>query len=53
LTAVLTIELKEKIYAERGEYGVPIIDAVDMRYNWACYECQLGRLKEAEDWLHK
>ena len=24
-----------------------------MRYNLACYECQLGRLKEAKEWLAK
>jgi predicted Zn-dependent protease len=24
-----------------------------MRYNLACYECQLGRLKQAKDWLEK
>ena len=24
-----------------------------MRYNLACYECQLGRLAEAKDWLQK
>ncbi len=22
-----------------------------MRYNLACYECQLGNLKEAREWL--
>jgi hypothetical protein len=30
LNTVLTIELKERIYAERGEAGVHIIDAVDI-----------------------
>jgi len=24
-----------------------------MRYNLACYECQLGRLEQARDWLEK
>ena len=24
-----------------------------MRYNLACYECQLGRLEQAKHWLHK
>ncbi len=24
-----------------------------MRYNLACYECQLGRLEQARDWLQK
>src|SRR5262249_12796393 len=24
-----------------------------MRYNLACYECQLGRLEEAKEWLTK
>jgi len=24
-----------------------------MRYNLACYECQLGRLEQAKDWLEK
>jgi tetratricopeptide (TPR) repeat protein len=24
-----------------------------MRYNLACYECQLGRLKQAKSWLQK
>jgi len=24
-----------------------------MRYNLACYSCQLGRLDEARDWLKK
>ncbi len=24
-----------------------------MRYNLACYECQLGRLGQAKDWLEK
>ncbi len=24
-----------------------------LRYNLACYECQLGRLEQAKDWLHK
>jgi tetratricopeptide (TPR) repeat protein len=24
-----------------------------MRYNLACYECQLGRLKQAKNWLEK
>ena len=24
-----------------------------MRYNLACYECQLGRLKQAKEWLEK
>ncbi|MBI4658343.1 MAG: hypothetical protein HY735_05780 [Verrucomicrobia bacterium] len=30
LNTILSIELKEKIYAERGEHGVHIIDAVDV-----------------------
>jgi hypothetical protein len=24
-----------------------------MRYNLACYECQLGRLEQAKGWLEK
>lgn len=24
-----------------------------MRYNLACYECQLGRLEQAKSWLEK
>jgi hypothetical protein len=24
-----------------------------MRYNLACYECQLGRLEQAKQWLEK
>ena len=24
-----------------------------MRYNLACYECQLGRLEQAKNWLEK
>ena len=24
-----------------------------MRYNLACYECQLGRLEQAKNWLQK
>jgi hypothetical protein len=24
-----------------------------MRYNLACYECQLGRLEQAKEWLEK
>jgi hypothetical protein len=24
-----------------------------MRYNLACYECQLGRLEQASEWLEK
>jgi hypothetical protein len=27
-------------------------DAI-MRYNLACYECQLGRLEQAKGWLQK
>jgi hypothetical protein len=26
-------------------------DSATMRYNLACYECQLGRLTEARRWL--
>ena len=26
-------------------------DSATMRYNLACYECQLGRQKEAKRWL--
>jgi len=36
---------------------LPVVDKfpkdATMRYNLACYECQLGRLKEAEEWLSK
>jgi predicted Zn-dependent protease len=37
-------------------YGVliPVVDKFSeptIRYNLACYSCQLGRLKEAEQWL--
>jgi tetratricopeptide (TPR) repeat protein len=28
-------------------------DSVIMRYNLACYECQLGRLEQARNWLEK
>jgi tetratricopeptide (TPR) repeat protein len=28
-------------------------DSTTMRYNLACYECQLGRLDEARSWLKK
>lgn len=40
-------------------YGVllPVLDRFPqeyvMRYNLACYSCQLGRLDEARDWLKK
>jgi hypothetical protein len=30
LNTVLSIDLKERIYAERGEQGVHIVDAVDI-----------------------
>lgn len=43
----------------REAYGV-LISVVDkfpdehlMRYNLACYSCQLGNLKEAYQWLEK
>jgi tetratricopeptide (TPR) repeat protein len=28
-------------------------DTATMRYNMACYECQLGRLEQAKQWLGK
>lgn len=28
-------------------------DNATMRYNLACYECQLGRLEQAKEWLQK
>ena len=36
---------------------LPVVDKFSgdqtMRYNLACYECQLGRLKQAKKWLEK
>jgi tetratricopeptide (TPR) repeat protein len=36
---------------------LPVVDKFPkeyiMRYNLACYACQLGNLKEARDWLKK
>jgi predicted Zn-dependent protease len=42
----------------REAYGVliPVVDKFSeptIRYNLACYACQLGNLKEAEQWLKK
>lgn len=46
-------ELKRTEEARDGL--VPVVgkfpDDATMRYNLACYECQLGRLKEARQWL--
>ena len=42
---------------EAGDVLIPIVDKFPkedlMRYNLACYACQLGNLKEAGQWLEK
>ncbi len=48
-------ELKRTV--EARENLLPILDRFPddalMRYNLACYECQLGRMEQALDWLQK
>jgi tetratricopeptide (TPR) repeat protein len=43
--------------AEARDYLLPAVDKFPkisvMRYNLACYECQLGSLQKAKDWLSK
>jgi tetratricopeptide (TPR) repeat protein len=43
--------------AEARDYLLQVIDKFPkisvMRYNLACYECQLGSLEKARDWLGK
>ena len=48
-------ELKQTVEARDGLLSVvgkfPL--SATMRYNLACYECQLGRLEQARNWLRK
>ena len=43
--------------AEARDNLMPVLDKFPsqaiLRYNLACYECQLGRLQQAKDWLQK
>src|SRR5258708_1144393 len=44
-----TKEARDSLLQVLDQYPV----SATMRYNLACYECQLGRLEEAKDWLRK
>ena len=44
-----TVEARESLLRVVGKFPL----SANMRYNLACYECQLGRLEQARNWLRK
>ena len=44
-----TVEARDNLLRVVGKFPL----SATMRYNLACYECQLGRLAQANSWLRK